>query len=365
MNRRIALGLMGDARGHVSRAVALAKSLPDCEFLFIGGGRVRELAAFGAVLETPLLATVIEGHSISFAGTAWTTISQIHKRRNALARTADALERFGPDLVLVDYEYFTPRAAAMIGLTSVGVDNQHLLTLADLPKPREAPLSRLLTTAVIRLMYSKPERMLIPSFIPERRPLTPGVEFFPPLIDPSLRALPVADNGFALAYLRRHSKDGIPPLLRSLPRPVLVYGLGEAPPSGNLVFKDGPEFHRDLAESSYVVSHCGHSLIAEALFFGKPVFGIPVRNSYEQWFNAFHLRRLGFGDFARRADEAPGRLRDFEDRLDERRRSVAAGDFDGSGRLIARIRELAGHPPDISLAGTTIHPQPSSASPAS
>jgi UDP:flavonoid glycosyltransferase YjiC (YdhE family) len=36
---RICYGVMGDARGHLSRALAIAQELPQHEFLFIGGSK--------------------------------------------------------------------------------------------------------------------------------------------------------------------------------------------------------------------------------------------------------------------------------------------------------------------------------------
>ena len=48
---RICYGVMGDARGHLSRALAIAQELPQHEFLFIGGGKVHILKEKGYRVE--------------------------------------------------------------------------------------------------------------------------------------------------------------------------------------------------------------------------------------------------------------------------------------------------------------------------
>jgi len=43
------------------------------------------------------------------------------------------------------------------------------------------------------------------------------------------------------------------------------------------------------------VCNGGLSLIGEALYLGKPILSIPVRNQYEQVLNARYLEHLGYG----------------------------------------------------------------------
>ena len=54
-------------------------------------------------------------------------------------------------------------------------------------------------------------------------------------------------------------------------------------------------FVDDLATARAVVCNGGLSLIGEALYLGKPIFSVPVRNQYEQVLNARYLEQLGYG----------------------------------------------------------------------
>ena len=44
-----------------------------------------------------------------------------------------------------------------------------------------------------------------------------------------------------------------------------------------------------------MVCNGGLSLIGEALYLGKPIFSVPVRNQFEQVLNARYLEELGYG----------------------------------------------------------------------
>jgi UDP:flavonoid glycosyltransferase YjiC (YdhE family) len=63
-----------------------------------------------------------------------------------------------------------------------------------------------------------------------------------------------------------------------------------------------------LASAKAVVANGGLSLIGEALYLGKPIFSVPVRNQYEQILNARYLEILGYGLEAPKVDSQLLRL---------------------------------------------------------
>jgi len=84
----------------------------------------------------------------------------------------------------------------------------------------------------------------------------------------------------------------------------VVYGLRKNAHHGNCVLKEFSEkgFVDDLANARAVVCNGGLSLLGEALYLGKPVFSVPVRNQYEQILNGRYLEELGYGLHADRID---------------------------------------------------------------
>ena len=52
-----------------------------------------------------------------------------------------------------------------------------------------------------------------------------------------------------------------------------------------------------LLRAQAIIANAGFSLVTEALHLGKPYLAVPVRNQFEQIFNAFWLGRTGYGAF--------------------------------------------------------------------
>ena len=59
---------------------------------------------------------------------------------------------------------------------------------------------------------------------------------------------------------------------------------------------------KDLAASRAIVTNGGLSLIGEAIYLGKPIFSVPVKNQFEQVMNARYLEELGYGLGAERIE---------------------------------------------------------------
>ena len=67
---RIFYGVMGDARGHISRALTIALEMRQHEFLFVGGGTIRILQENGYQVENvPTTPTIIRNHRVDLAAT--------------------------------------------------------------------------------------------------------------------------------------------------------------------------------------------------------------------------------------------------------------------------------------------------------
>ena len=79
----------------------------------------------------------------------------------------------------------------------------------------------------------------------------------------------------------------------------IAYGFGREGREGNILYKKpGVEtFLDDLVRAQAIIANAGFSLVTEALHLGKPYLAVPVRNQFEQIFNAFWLDRTGYGAF--------------------------------------------------------------------
>lgn len=340
---RICCGVMGDARGHVSRALAIAQEMPHHEFLFIGGGKVHILKEHGyQVEEIPIIPTVIRNNRVDFPATVAHAIMGLASTGPTIKRVSALIREFDPHLILSDYELITPQAAKFLGRPCVSLDNQHLLTHCYYHPPPGHFLNRYLTRFFIRHLYSFASLYLITSFhafSPLDRAKT---EVFPPLIKPKVRECQPTESDHALVYSRGNSFSGLIKMLSKSRRKFIIYGLGDKPPQGNLLFKKISEedFLADLASCLYVIANGGHSLISEALYLGKPILCLPIHFFYEQFFNAHFLAQAGFGEYCLDISRPENVTDYFEERLDRYRARIKEFNFFGNKQIAARLEEL-------------------------
>lgn len=340
---RICFGVMGDSRGHISRALTIARELPHHEFLFIGGEKVRILKDNGYRVElVPTAPTIIRNNRVDIAATLAYGVVGLGRMGLAIKRAMAIIKEYDPQLILSDYEFVTPRAARLMGRPCVSLDNQHLLTQCRYHPPQGQALSRYLTCFLIRYLYSGASRYLITSFH-QLPPMNPAIiELFPPLIKPKVKELKPTTSDYALVYLRGNDFAGFTKRLKTSRRKFVIYGLGEKPPQGNLLFKKTSEedFLADLASCLYVIANGGHSLISEALYLGKPILCLPIHFFYEQFFNAHFLAQAGFGQYCLNSSRPENLIDAFEERLDRYRSRINEFNFFGNKQIAARLEEL-------------------------
>ncbi len=340
---RVAWGIMGDSRGHLTRALALLPELSGHEFLFLGGGCVAELRGQGMrVHDLPMPGTALSGGRVRGGATAVNFLRAVLDAPRTLGRLRRVLEDFRPDLAVTDYEFFLPRAARTLGLPCLSLDHQHVLTKCRLAPPPGQALNRLATTAAVRLLFSRASRYVVSSFF-RPPPLGPDTEVLGPLLRPDARALSPRPGGHVLAYLRTGLPPALARALASTGREVRVHGLGKRPDAGPLRFLAGERaaFLDDLAGCRYVLCNAGHNLLSEALFLGKPVLALPSAMFYEQYVNAWHLRESGRGDFFVDPERAPEALAAFEAGLERFEAAGRAGIEPGNARAVEILTGFA------------------------
>ncbi|MFW5734597.1 MAG: glycosyltransferase family protein [Oceanidesulfovibrio sp.] len=345
---RIVYGVMGDARGHVSRSLAVTQTLldrnPDHEFIFLGGGTVRDFAALGFRYEPcPMLETVVRHGSVDAWATFRNAASILLRRGDYIRKLMRLMEEFKADMAITDYEYFTPRAATRVGIPAVSVDHQHVMTHSRCQPVEGQLLNRLSSDMVVKNLYSAADRYLVSSFYrPEPRdPRT--TELFPPILRKPVLGLDPPETGeHVVVYVRGGALDKLVRVMEAVDRPIRVYGFGPHPNSGNMVFKQPSQegFLEDLRTAAYAISNGGHNLISEALYLGKPVLAFPTGFFYEQHVNAAYLERLGIGMFCERMEDGVETIRRFEDSLESMRAAVASQQFFGNEAMASRLESL-------------------------
>lgn len=327
----------------MARSLAIARYLPEHEFHFVGGGRV-PFAVGGRypLLEIPFAGMVQNGERLNLAASTVNTLRGVSSGREVRRSILDLIERWQPDLAISDREFHVPIAAKKAGLRCLSIDHQRLLAACRYQVPASQLLPWGLSRLEDELFFDFTVQNLIVSFYHPPLRESDADELFPPVLRPEVTRQRPSHGDHVLVYQSLPSAAVID-AARSLSRPVVVYGAANAGRrEGNIGYKlfDERAILEDLASCAYAVVNGGHNLICEALYYGKPVFCVPIANNFEQYLNAWHLCELGYGDFASNVRPTDGLLRAFEKRLDHYRANIRERFVDGTAQVVRRVREI-------------------------
>jgi uncharacterized protein (TIGR00661 family) len=340
---KILYGVHGTGHGHAVRALTIARHFAEHEFLFVSHGTGASiLGREFKVVECPNPPTVVRGHRVDVPATLLANLKIQSQSRSHIYNLLDLIDRFQPDVTMTDYEYFLPRAAHRAGIPCLSVDHQHVITCCRHRVSWMQYPSYLSTSFAVASMFSRATDYLIISFF--QPPVKPGVraKVMPPLLRESVLQRQSSGGDHVVAYQGYTTFKRFFPFLSAIPSPVMVYGFNEERTEGNLFFKKNSEtgFLEDLSTCRYVVCGGSHTLISEALFYGKPVISFPIKGAFEQFLNAFYLERLGYGRYFTGFHPLPEIIPAFENRLDEYRQNIQTGHFCGNEEIYALVEKF-------------------------
>ena len=215
------------------------------------------------------------------------------------ARSLKALSRLVDenkiDLVITDFEPLSCHVGRRKRLPVIAIDNQHTITNANVALPRGFKRDIAATRLVTRMMTPHADAYLALSFFPA--PVKKRNTFlFPPILRQEVLSATPQIGDYVLVYVTSPTRE-LATLLKQVRCRFVAYGFGIESQEGNVQFKkpslDG--FLRDLSGAKAVIANAGFSLISEALYLDKPYLAIPVKNQFEQTFNAYYVHKLGYG----------------------------------------------------------------------
>ncbi len=320
---KIIYALSGQGRGHTSRVMAISATLRERghEVLLCCGGTARDIMESRGerVLPVPALRQVMRGNEVQHGRTLLCNLKHIVSIPRIVSDLAERFRAERADLLITDFEAFSPRAAKKIGLPVVSFNHQQVVTETRYHLPmRDRPAAAVTKLAIGLIAPKKPEHILMTSFFfppllhPDRATLVP------PIIRPVVQQLAPSEGDRVLVYYNQtEGADFVLDALRQVDAPFVVYNFPEPERPEeypNLTFRTPSVegFLHDLAACRAVVCTAGFTLMSESLFLGKPLLVVPNRGIFEQTINAMFLEREGLGEavFNRplRADDVRGFL---------------------------------------------------------
>ena len=304
---RILYALSGHGRGHTSRALAVAASLRKrghtVAFCCGGPARKRLEAQGEPVVPVRALPLVVEANRVRLLRTVCRNARTVLSAPQIVRQLAEKLSAWSPDLLVADFEPFSPWAARRLDVPVVALSRQHVATEAMHRLPVRLWPAAFFTALVVRcLTPCRPAHVLLPSFSDLSLKRPNRVTLVPPPLRPDVQSLaPTRGEHVLVYYNQTRGSEHVLDVLRQVDASFVLYNF--SPPARpaaypNLTFKrssrDG--FLHDLASCRAVLCTAGFTLISEALYLNKPLLVVPNRGDFEQRLNARLLEQEGLGE---------------------------------------------------------------------
>ncbi len=337
----ILYGVNGEGSGHSTRAKEMITHLQ-------GRGHSVHVVSFDRGLrnlKSEFEVTEIYGLRLSYVcnrvryrKTIVGNLLKAPRAAKSIRQLARLAEQWKIEVVITDFEPLTCHLAHRTSLPVISIDNQHLLTRAEISYPREYRKDAAAAKLVTRLMTHGCDAYLVISFF--EAPLRRRDTFlFPPILRQEvLQARPTVGD-YVLVYVTSPSAE-LTELLKRIRQRFVCYGFDGEGEDGNLLFRKPSleGFLADLAGCKAVLANSGFSLISEALHLRKPYLAWPLKRQFEQVFNAYYIQKMGYGAYWE--DLNKERLESFLFNLDEYRENLRSYPAQDNSRIFGKLDEL-------------------------
>lgn len=294
----ILYGVHGTGHGHAIRALTIASHFPQHNFLFISDDDGYEiLNPEFEVYRLPAYASPVYRHKIQvrrmITGYLKMNLNGDSYKKKAL-RLVDS---FQPDVAITDYEPNIPWISKSSNIPCLSVDHQHIVYHGCHSLPWNKGFGLLNMRAAIALQFHQIHHHMVISFFDT--PIKPhsSAKVFPPIFRKDIIGRAPCEKDHVLAYHGYSTTPEFHDFLTTIKHPVRCYGRNIDEYVDNVTYRKNSKdnFLDDLASCRYVVSSAGHTLLSEALFYGKPVMAFPIRSAFEQFLNGHYLEKNGYG----------------------------------------------------------------------
>ena len=283
---RVLYAIQGTGNGHLSRARALVPELLRHDIHL-------DLLVSGIQSDIPLPFPVkYQYHGVSFifgkqgGVDLWETYRQTQTFR--VQKEIRNLPVSDYDLVLNDFEPISAWACKWKGVPCIGVSHQAAVLCEAAPKPEKIDL--------LGQLILKRYAPVTAQFGFHFQAYAPGI--YTPVIRQGIRQAVVTDKGHFTVYLPAYSDTRILSVLSQFPNiqwHVFSKHGKQSYQKGRIHVQpvSNEAFITSITQCSGVLCAAGFETPSEALFMGKKLCVVPMRNQYEQQCNAAALAEMG------------------------------------------------------------------------
>jgi uncharacterized protein (TIGR00661 family) len=323
---RILYGVVGEGMGHATRSRVVIEHLTRAghDIHVLVSGRAHEMLSkhFDDVYRVHGWHLDYADNEVQRRSTAWSNLVELFRDAPLHLQSARALEDFGPEVVISDFESWSYLFAQAHHLPVISVDNMQIINRCqhDDEVLHGHRTDFLVAKGIVKAKLPGAEHYVVTTFFtpPVRKDRTTLV---PPLLRPEVLAAQSRTGEHVLVYQSGDSAETLEQVLKGFENVTfLVYGIrrgiAEEQVEGNLRHQPFSErgFIDHLASARAVIAGGGFSLMSECVYLHKPMLSVPLVGQFEQVLNARYLQSLGWGlcreevthaDVAELLDRAP------------------------------------------------------------
>ncbi|MBS3174614.1 hypothetical protein J4440_01925 [Candidatus Woesearchaeota archaeon] len=298
---RILYGVCGVGAGHYMRSKILISELIKKHEVFILAG----LAAYDYFKKDFKNVHWIEGLEFAFKDnkvlslrTILKNIKKISKKNYHLLKNIKIkIDKFDPEIVISDFEPFSIYYAKENQIKSIGFDNEHYLIEGNFNFPGKYKINYFKTKFIIN--FYKTDETVITIFPNQKLKKESKSIAVRPLIRKELLNAKSKNSNKILVYTSIIKNKNILEILKKSNQEFIIFGSEEEKSENNIIFKKFSEtdFNKELINCKAVICTGGMNLISEAIYLGRPMLVIPIRNHFEQILNALYVRTNKYGEF--------------------------------------------------------------------
>lgn len=336
---RILYGIAGEGLGHATRSKVVIEHLEKKghKIIAVCGGKAYDfMKKFFKTERIECLRITFINNKVKRLRTILSNLIKFPFKINYNKKLNEIIEKFKPDLIIMDFEPFTAYYARRHKKPLISIDNQHILTNTFLDYHN--PVEHYIAKSLVKIFIPEADYTIITSYFYPR--ISKKNTFLVPLIlrkevlkiKPSLKE-------HILVYMSTNNEKFLP-ILKKLNEKFVVYGLNKSEKIGNIELKKFNEktFINDLSSSKAVITNGGLSTIGESLYFKKPILCIPIKNHYEQMLNAMHIEKSGYGLYAKKLKQK--NIKNFLDNLKKYRKSLEHYKVEDNSKLFTLLDTL-------------------------
>ena len=351
MKKKVVYSVAGEGFGHAVKALAVKELLKDeIDFTFLGGDKAYEFLSDAGekVIRIPCLRLIYTNDAVDMVKTTAHSLKMIFRRNKILKEITSHLTAIEPDYVMSDFEYFVPRVARRLNIPTIQLSHQMLLLAGKYRLPLSALMNYISTYCATRLIIPRSTYHVGVSFFHPpvwKKYQTPNFRLSAPLLRKEILDADCKPGQKIVVYSSCATFAWILDVLaRFTDESFIVYGLSLRDKTVDYpnieVKKISPTtFIEDLAHAKAVISNGGHTLITEALYLKKPVFSFYVNKQFEQFLNAWHIEKLGYGRRRHPSRDLHDELTEFIKEIPIYTQNLTKQTFCGNAGLRAFLRE--------------------------